>query len=388
MVLDALRHKDRRLRVYAVEALRRTRPDVLTAVADAKLVDWLVKKGAKSKNSKLRASVFEVLTHVAPDVDAKKPSDWTRWWGKTRKAYAPTEWPKIERSKNSEEGKTSTAPFVAKAFDLQAAGLDVVVAIDSTGSMQQTIDSARDALDNIVAILAGIAPKFRVGLVHYRDLGELTDGAQMLEPLTKDVEKVEKKLGRLVAGGGGDFPERVEKGLALAFHRDMKWKRTANKVVVLIGDAPPHPEAIETAVELARRAHKDPGRVGRSGPSTGSKKKAIPPYITSAISIGGGASEAFRQIADAGGGAFAQMRGARGQGRGGGGGRGRRGRPDGGGPRGGRAGGGGERGPRNSGSSSRAIAGHILSMSFGPRWRKRMDEFVEIYFEYRDAGAF
>ena len=43
------------------------------------------------------------------------------------------------------------------------------------------------------------------------------------------------------ASGGGDYEEGVDKALALAFEqRKVAWSRKALRVIVLVGDAPPH----------------------------------------------------------------------------------------------------------------------------------------------------
>src|SRR5690606_116710 len=46
-------------------------------------------------------------------------------------------------------------------------------------------------------------------------------------------------LRTITAGGGGDFPESLNQGLAQAV-AGVAWRRTAAKVVFLIADAPPH----------------------------------------------------------------------------------------------------------------------------------------------------
>ncbi len=369
MIVDALNSKDKRLRCFGFEALHRTRDDVLQAIASREFTEDLIRNQLRSKNKFYRQRVTAILSRIAPDQEISKVTGWTRWWGKARISYEAKPWPTLPKAKKSHgDRKTSTVPFIAKAFDLQASGLDVAIVIDTTGSMQRTIDQSRDALEEIVAMLSGIAPKFRIGLVHYRDMGDMGGGARMLEALTPNVKKVKARLAKMRAGGGGDIPERVEKGLEIALGREMRWKRSANKVIILIGDAPPHPEAIDVAVKLAKDAYENPMMRPQKGPTTGEKKKkaTVPPFVTSAIAIGEPPEPSFRRIAEAGGGAFVRIEAGRGRGKGGAGGK--------------KAG--------KGMHGSRAIVGHILSLSFGTKWQKRMDEFVRLYYEFRDGGGF
>jgi hypothetical protein len=241
--------------------------------------------------------------------------------------------------------------------------------------MQPTIDQARDALTEIILILRGIAPRFRMGLVHYRDFGDFKDGARLLVPLTTNVKQVREKLGKIVAGGGGDAPERVEKGLEISLSPKMRWKLSTNKLVIIIGDSPPHAEAKDRAIWLARNAHEKPGavvagRAKRSSPLTGRRKlkqkpEKVRPFIISTIAVGRGPAGPFRAIAKAGGGAYVQI------------------------PGGGRRGGRGPRGPRgHRGNPSHRIVRQVLTLSFGERFKEQMRAFVDIYFQYREAKVF
>jgi len=391
MVLQALRDKDRRLRAYGIEALLRTDQAELSAAVSKELIKELITKQLQKGNRFYRGRVQEVLKRLAPDAGADGPTAWSSWWSRVREGYAPAKWQEPEKPQSQASGQhTVVSSFVERAFDLRHAGLDVAICIDSTGSMQPTIDRARDALTEIILILQGIAPKFRMGLVHYRDFGDFKDGARLLVPLTANVKKVREKLGKIVAGGGGDAPERVEKGLEISLSPKMKWKTSTNKVVIVIGDSPPHAEAEDLAIRLARNAHEKPaavvaGGARRAAPLTGVRKRKqkpekVRPFIISTIAVGRGPEAPFRAIAKAGGGAYVQIRG-----RGGRGGRGRRGggRGDGGG-RGGRGG----RGGGDRGNPTHRIARQILTLSFGERFKAQMEAFVDIYFQYQKEKVF
>lgn len=361
MLVAALREKDMRLRSFAISALRATSDAALPKVMTPALIDELVKKQLGHKNKYYRGEVLKLLSRGV-EADAKTKSQRKSWWSKNRTTWLPPKWVAAPKEDKKGEGGTVASAIVKRAFDLNAAGLDVAIVIDSTGSMQQPIDAARDAVGEIVAMLSGVAPKFRLGLVHYKDFNDMSDGARILVPLTNGVEKVRTKLARLVASGGGDIPERVEKGLEMALNSRMKWRKGTNKVIILIGDAPPHASARPVAIQLAKDAYERPFVMSgkRRTAITGGSKKAPPrPFVTSAIGIGAVArQDDFKQIAKAGGGAFATMNA-----------------------------GGGPGADANPGASQ-AVVRHILTLAFGSRFKREMNAFIDVYYEFRREKFF
>ncbi len=349
IVRASLAQRDVRLRCFALEALHRTDDYGLAQVMTAPLLDEIIAKHLSTGGSKkyYGARMRGVLARLFPEMKDAKPKAWATWWEERRDTYQPARW--VDPPPKSGARRTIAAPFFKRAFDLQKAGMDMVIVIDSTGSMQRTIDLARDALDEIVTVIRGIAPRFRVGLVHYRDLDDMRNGAAILSKLTASHSSVKKKLARLQAEGGGDLPERVELGLALAFDRRMGWIKNANKTVILIGDAPPHAGSVLKAIQLADSAYKNPG--GTSGTTPTSPRKKLRPFVTSAIAVGTMAEPTFRRIAKAGGGAFAKLKGSNTRG-------------------------------------TDTIVRRILTLSFGARWSKQIGSFLLVYRKYRNQGVY
>ena len=152
----ALASKDLRLCAFAIEQLRRTNARVLGSVCTAAVIDELVEKHAVSKHALLRERALEVLVRVFPDLDTKKPALLARWWSEQRATYTPSPW--SQKDRDGKESGTVAGGIMDKAMDLREAGLQVAFVVDSTGSMQAAIDAVRDAIAEITAILAGIAP--------------------------------------------------------------------------------------------------------------------------------------------------------------------------------------------------------------------------------------
>ncbi len=119
--------------------------------------------------------------------------------------------------------------------------VDLVFALDTTGSMSGLIAGAKAKIWEIArhAQEGKPAPEVRVGLVAYRDVGD--EYVTKVLELTSDLDSVYATLTDFRAGGGGDNPEHVLKGLNDAVNA-MPWSSDPNavKLIYLVGDAPPH----------------------------------------------------------------------------------------------------------------------------------------------------
>lgn len=366
IVLDGLKSKDDHLQIYAIESLVRTSPIALRRVLNAEILENLIRVQFRKKDDFLRTRLTLVLRAAFPAHEATTAREWERHWFDIDKVFQRDPWPSFEIEA---DGRSVAGAAFDRALDLYEAGLEVAICIDSTGSMQQTIDAASRAIDDLVAVLSGIAPDFRIGLVHYKDLDDIKDGAQVLVPLDTRPKRIREKLERLRAEGGGDVPERVECGLELALDpKRMKWRRDANKLVVLVGDAPPHASALAKCVELAREAYERPyGKVAKRVRATvrrgGSAAKTTRPFVTAAIGVGmqsvpGRTRTTFKEIAEAGGGAYGEVTTAPTR----------------------------KLGPKESASDE--IVAHVLRLSFGAQYEDQIGVFVEVFFDYQRRGFF
>ena len=116
--------------------------------------------------------------------------------------------------------------------------VDVVFAVDTTGSMGGLIEGAKRTVWSIATHIKEIDPQadIHVGLVAYRDLGD--DYVTKDFALTSDMDAVFAELSAYRAAGGGDTPEDVDAALYDAVHK-MQWRDGAKKLIFLVGDAPP-----------------------------------------------------------------------------------------------------------------------------------------------------
>jgi hypothetical protein len=116
--------------------------------------------------------------------------------------------------------------------------LDLVLTIDTTGSMGDEIGFLQGELGAIVGAIRSRHPglDLRVGFVFYRDLGDEYVTATV--PLSPDIRAAQAALARHHANGGGDYPEAMEQALIRA--AGQAWRPDAVKTMLLVADAPPH----------------------------------------------------------------------------------------------------------------------------------------------------
>jgi len=131
---------------------------------------------------------------------------------------------------------------------LRRQGLDIVLCFDSTGSMGGEIDQVKRQIERLGQTLVTLVPKTRIGVCTYRDRGDeyVVKGL----PLTTSIQDVSTYLGHIRAGGGGDHPEAVDEGLDWCSSQN-QFRPTARKVILLFGDAPPHPDKLQRCLKLA-----------------------------------------------------------------------------------------------------------------------------------------
>lgn len=123
------------------------------------------------------------------------------------------------------------------------AGLDAAFVLDTTGSMSVHLNELRRRFVEIAREVSGEVSRARFGVVCFKDHGdegERDDYLTLAHPLTGDAFAVRSFLGsRAIAPGrGGGGAEAVECALRAA--NGLAWRPHASKLVVVIGDKPPH----------------------------------------------------------------------------------------------------------------------------------------------------
>ena len=126
-------------------------------------------------------------------------------------------------------------------LDQGAAKVEVVFVLDTTSSMTDLIEAAKEKIWSIATTMASAqqAPEIKMGLVAFRDRGDAY--VTKVIDLSRDLDSMYAALMDFRAEGGGDTPESVNQALHDAVH-NISWSQDDRvyRVVFLVGDSPPH----------------------------------------------------------------------------------------------------------------------------------------------------
>ncbi len=142
---------------------------------------------------------------------------------------------------------------------LRKVGVDLVLLIDTSNSMQSIIDEVKDEVRGFIANLQEMVPASRVAVVAYRDKGD--------EYVTKWVDfsfktdKVQSFVANLRSDGGGDYPEAVYEAVDAAMS-ELSWRKTSRRIMIVIGSSPPHPESMPALLKAVRDLKEKNGAIG------------------------------------------------------------------------------------------------------------------------------
>jgi hypothetical protein len=135
----------------------------------------------------------------------------------------------------------SVTSLTAETALAPALNADLMLVVDTTGSMGDELEYLKRELENVSGRIAernSADLKLRLSTNFYRDL---TD-EYVVRPFsfTEDASEVRQQLNAQSAGGGGDFPEAVDVALQDAVD-EHRWSPTARaRLLFLVLDAPPH----------------------------------------------------------------------------------------------------------------------------------------------------
>lgn len=179
--------------------------------------------------------------------------------------------------------------------------LDLVLTIDTTGSMADDIASVQAAGAAILDSISGDDDlvDYRVALTDYKDLFAdcPSDGYASRVDLgfstASDRAAILGAINALGAAGGCDLPESVYSGIMSGIR--LPWRDGVQKAVIVMGDAPAHDPEPSTGFTLA---------------SVLAAAKAVDPALIYTVEINGGAGGSFKALADGSGGKHYSAAGA------------------------------------------------------------------------------
>jgi hypothetical protein len=115
--------------------------------------------------------------------------------------------------------------------------VDLVICLDTTNSMKKYIDPLRQKLIPMLEEQLRGLSSFRIGMVLFKDYFE--EYLTKVIPFTTDFSSFQRDINDIRVGGGGDIPEAVYEALYDGAVR-FTWE-AETRIMILIGDAPPHP---------------------------------------------------------------------------------------------------------------------------------------------------
>jgi von Willebrand factor type A domain len=133
--------------------------------------------------------------------------------------------------------------------------LDLMIVIDTTGSMRNGIRELQAGLLGIIRVLHRLSPSLAIGVIAYRD----RDQAYLTRtyPLSRiddgTIRGLLEFVSSLRAEAGGDTPEAVDAALEEAGR--VAWRDQVLGRIVVIGDAPAHPPDWQRSFETIARFH-------------------------------------------------------------------------------------------------------------------------------------
>lgn len=133
---------------------------------------------------------------------------------------------------------------ILKTF-VNAKKLDIVFAIDATGSMKDDIEKLREDLIPEIKRIFSKEKDVRIAVLFYRDYGDTfkyMDLPVKCFDFTRSFKTFKEQLYsiKILGREGGDIPEAVYEAM-FAASEFYKWRGDAQKEIILIGDAEPHP---------------------------------------------------------------------------------------------------------------------------------------------------
>eukprot|EP01038_Epipyxis_sp_PR26KG_P005143 gene5143-7163_t len=136
-------------------------------------------------------------------------------------------------------GKLQIGVRDAASAIAKAQRVSICFVVDTTGSMSSYIQAVKSQIVSIVEEVKKTSCEIEgLAFVGYKDFSEGPNHFEIFN-FSKHTNEFKEYVGKIVAGGGGDFPEDVNGGIWKAL--ELSWpSKSASRIIFHIADAPPH----------------------------------------------------------------------------------------------------------------------------------------------------
>ena len=133
---------------------------------------------------------------------------------------------------------------IKKNITSAQSGLNVVFAFDTTGSMYPFFEQVKKSISSMVGDISQKVKKAKFGLVAWKNHGDESyfenEKAFLAVGLTENISLIKEAMGKVPKGGGGKDALTCLEDVFHYLNHEVGWESQAHKIVVLIGDMPPH----------------------------------------------------------------------------------------------------------------------------------------------------
>ena len=161
----------------------------------------------------------------------------------------------ITLAEGSKPGWPDLESFSELLTGLDRRGIDLVLAVDTTQSMEAGLEDLKKACSWLLPALQWSTENLRVGLLTYKD--KVISSHPLSE---KPADELLRPILELKALGGGDVPEGIDSAIrgSLELGR-FEWRPSAARHILVIGDAPPKYSSLSAIESLAAACHQQDG---------------------------------------------------------------------------------------------------------------------------------
>ena len=184
------------------------------------------------------------LAAVTGQHEARRAQQWQHWLLKRGRRF------EVQPGWSLDPAQATIAPSrIARLDSEEFAGLedymsklgerelDLAILLDCTASMTGELAAAQGGIDDMMLFVGDMVSSLRIAMVAYRDRRDEFETKAW--DFTEDINTARKQVWQLAAEGGGDTPEAVFPALKIAMTQ-LSWGPKSTKVLVIVGDAPPH----------------------------------------------------------------------------------------------------------------------------------------------------